>query len=269
MPRLQCNPGPARWAGPRPGEFRPAGNLSRHGTARNPATWSSTDTLSGRLFVGFNVGAEPRWSVEDLIPIVLSVRERQTGDPSATFMTQRGIYKHHDPDAGVVVEDGAQVIIFHGGGPDDQEAFEDQLVELAEVIGAKLQQESVIVEVQRNGIAQRVMGVEPDESAKEPACTGTYPDNDECGDLGCPMHRGPKKNPGEPYVLTSGSREIGQYTTIAAARVAARKHLHLHDTVELARWRIIDGGRYGKDHEQMDVYEVWHMEDGRIVRSRE
>jgi hypothetical protein len=121
--------------------------------------WTSEDTLAARLIVGFSVGNAPTWTVDDLIPIVRAVRTKQSGDPSASFIMQKGIYQHRDPHRGVVVEDGAQVLIINMSDATPEE-FEDQIIELAEVIAKKLDQETIIVEIQRNGITQRVHGVE-------------------------------------------------------------------------------------------------------------
>lgn len=139
------------------GLFRPNGRRSVHGYRPNRKTWSGgTETWSARLFVGFNVGAETVWKLQDLINIVRRVRDQQTGDPSSTFVSQRGIYKH--ADSGLVVEEpGGQVIIIAPGTPPDE--FEEQMVELAEAIADKLGQDEVVVEIQRRGIVQNVFGV--------------------------------------------------------------------------------------------------------------
>jgi hypothetical protein len=154
-----CNPGVAHWGGPYAGSFRPRGRIERVGERQNPRLWGSgrEGELAGRLFVGFNVGEDPVWSVDDLIPIVRRVRERQTGDPSASFVMQKGIYRHRST-TDIVEEDGAQVILF-ADSPDD--AFREQLVELGEEIARRLDRESVLVEIQRNGVTQRVLGVAP------------------------------------------------------------------------------------------------------------
>ena len=160
MPRLHCNPGAFSWGGPRGGAFRPQGKLSHHGPRPNPELWSSTETLAARLFVGFNVGKEAVWSVDDLIEIVKRVRLEQIGDASASFIAQQGIYQHADPALGMVVEHGAQVIIINMADLSAKDC-EHEMVRLAEVIAIDLEQESVIVEIQKNGITQKTIGVGP------------------------------------------------------------------------------------------------------------
>jgi len=103
----------------------------------------------------------------DLIPLVRAVRTRQTrtgeedkyGDPNATFIAQKGVYKHKEPTYGVVEEDGAQVIIFATSG-ETSAIFEARMVALGEEIARQLHQELVIVEIQRNGVVQSTIGVD-------------------------------------------------------------------------------------------------------------
>jgi hypothetical protein len=150
-------------------EFLPNGKFHGRGTggrllanevAGDFIKWSSSaPMLSARLFVGFNVGEKPRWTLADLMALVRRVLEQQTGDPSSTFIAQRGFYLHRDTRY-VVEEDGAQVVIF----PDSDEprdSFEARMVELARVIAADMQQAEVIVDISRGGISQQAYGVGP------------------------------------------------------------------------------------------------------------
>lgn len=139
------------------GVFRPNGRRSVHGYRPNPKTWQGgKETWSARLFVGFNVGADTVWTMNDLIEVVRRVRQKQSGDPSSTFVSQHGLYKHSD--TGMVVEEpGGQVIIIAPGTPPDE--FQEQMVELAETIALDLEQAEVVVEIQKRGIVQDVFGV--------------------------------------------------------------------------------------------------------------
>lgn len=156
--RIPVKPGSAYWGGKHSGSFRPYGPIKRN--IPNPVAWESKDTLSARLFVGFSVGSEPRWSIDDLIEIVKDVREVQSPeDPSGTFLAQKGIYKYRSTGK-TVEEDGGQVIIIDTQGL-EQPVFEDQMVDLAEEIAARLEQEMVVIEIQRRGIVERTIGVMP------------------------------------------------------------------------------------------------------------
>lgn len=154
---------PAMWSTPNGwGSFHPRGQKRWTGESyrRNKKTWEAgAETWSARLFVGFNVGGETVWDMADLIDTVRRKREGQTGDPSSSFVYQRGIYRHRSGE--VVEEPGAQVIIINTSGASPAE-WEEQMVALGEAIADELDQEEVVVELQRNGIVQRVFGVSAD-----------------------------------------------------------------------------------------------------------
>jgi len=171
MSVIPCNLGVARWNHPAHwGIFQPHGPLHHEGaptTGLAGKAWVEQESWAARLFVGFNVGRAPTWSMTDLIPLVRAVRTRQTrtgeedkyGDPNATFIAQKGVYKHKEPTYGVVEEDGAQVIIFATSG-ETSAIFEARMVALGEEIARQLHQELVIVEIQRNGVVQSTIGVD-------------------------------------------------------------------------------------------------------------
>jgi hypothetical protein len=139
--------------------FHPHGRKQWSGDYRpNKTVWESADTYSARLFVGFNVGTETVYEMSDLVSVVRRIREQQVDDPSSSFVYQHGIYKHHAGD--IVEEPGAQVIIINMGA--SPEEFAAQMVELAEAIAEEMSQEEVVVEIQRNGVVQRVLGVSGD-----------------------------------------------------------------------------------------------------------
>jgi len=133
----------------------------------NRELWSDAEPLhAARIIVGFNVEDKPRWDLDDVVDIVRRVREQQTGNPSSTFVMQRGIYAHTEKaghDRQVVDEKGAQIILLNT--PDMETGtreFQHQMVELAEVLATELLQESVILELQKGGIVQKTIGVGPE-----------------------------------------------------------------------------------------------------------
>jgi len=161
MPAYPCNPGVFTYSSPHGGgTFRPKGKLAEHGMHRNPEDWDFQDTWAARLIVGFSVGQTPTYHIDDLIPIVQRVRTQQVGDPSSTFIAQKGIYQHKDPAQGIVVEDGAQIILIDTHQT-ERTVFRKQMVELAEIVAQELQQELVVVEIQHNGLTQVTIGVRP------------------------------------------------------------------------------------------------------------
>lgn len=145
------------------GWFRPTGTLRHSGNRRhleNPPRWESDEPLyAARIFVGFNVGDEKVWSLEDVVEIVREIRTEQVGNPGSTFLLQKGIYAHQ-AGGPVVEEDGAQVIILNLPDYDTEPAqFRKQIVKLAEDMARQLRQEEVIVEFQKGGLSERTMGV--------------------------------------------------------------------------------------------------------------
>ena len=125
--------------------------------------WRSTeDVWSARIFVGFSVGETPTYEMADLIGLVKQVRQDQTGKADSTFLHQRGIYTHAD-GSGEVTEDGAQVILLNLEDKYEPEEFIQHMIELGEVIREEMQQELVIIEIQRSGIVQENRGVFSDE----------------------------------------------------------------------------------------------------------
>ena len=151
--------------------FTPIGiDAPKRGRKRNPPLerWSADSTLSALLIVGFNVGLQPYWKLEDLVTLVRDKRVKD-GHPSVSFVSQRGVYQHESIDGNgpIVTEDGAQVMIICDYS-DDVAAFTKEMTDLGAYIAMKMKQESVIVVIQHNGetLATYGMGWEPDPSPK-------------------------------------------------------------------------------------------------------
>jgi len=162
---IPANIGPAHWNTPNGwGSFRPKGRLYlvtlRDGMTPNPDpnTWRQpgAKTLSARLFVGFNVQGAPTWNIDALIRVVQEVREAQGKAPDSSFLAQKGVYTSQITKE-LEVEDGAQVIIINLSG-DPVEAFTDQIIELAETIASRFDQEYVMAEIQQGGVVLETIG---------------------------------------------------------------------------------------------------------------
>lgn len=141
------------------GSFHPGGTLRSHGARHNPAEQIKGKTISARLFVGLSVKNKPKWTPKNVIDIVSAVRTKQIHDPSASFLSQTGVYQHQDGKH-VVKERSVQVIVIDTHGT-PQKAFENQMTAMAETIARRLKQESVIVDVQVNGVSRSVWWVTP------------------------------------------------------------------------------------------------------------
>lgn len=136
--------------------FRPNGKQHYVGPHLNPATWSTRETWAARFFIGFNVGQETRWGIDHVVELVKRVRALQGRSPDASFIAQVGTYTHSGGE--VVTEPGAQVILINTDGL-EPDAFEAEMVQMAEQIAKTFEQESVILEIQKNGVSQVTMGV--------------------------------------------------------------------------------------------------------------
>ena len=149
------------------GAFHPRGPLTRIGENVLRGGLSGSKKLppgpawAARLIVGFNVKGVPTWDVKHVIPIVKRVRlEQAPKDPGASFLHQLGIYQHKEDKKSFVEEDGVQVIILNLAGA-TEEAFIQQMIELGEALARELQQDEIIVEIQRNGLTQETHIVDP------------------------------------------------------------------------------------------------------------
>ena len=154
---------PFRWKSPgghASGFFKPNGRpvVPRQSKLLKP-NWRSKDpTWAARLFVGFNVGETPTYEMDDLIEIVRRVRGEQGAPEDSSYVYQRGVYTH-EKDGSTVTEDGAQVILLNLDRGVSKNQFEEQMIELANVIVGEMQQETVIIELQQGGIVKEVIGV--------------------------------------------------------------------------------------------------------------
>lgn len=168
--RYDVNPKRLSWTNKNGGgSFAPSGKLECHGDASvlsNPRRWESeADTWSARVIVGFrprdappDLKVDARQKEDLLVRLVRQTREAQVGDPGATFLTQRGLYRHVESGE-VVDEPGMQVILINTTEGVTPKQFERQVEDLAELVADKFDQEEVIVEIQKNGVSQQVFGI--------------------------------------------------------------------------------------------------------------
>jgi len=171
MPGMKANPGPFKVSrGGTKWSFTPNGKLYVVGDEavmlQNPVSWKSEGVMqSSRIFCGLEEQDKDgnviqRWGLEeDMIPLVQRMRVEQQGDPGASFIAQKGLWKRED--SGIVIkENSAQVIVFNIARV-DPEVFEGHMVAIAEALARTFHQELVIVEMQMAGISQSTIGVRP------------------------------------------------------------------------------------------------------------
>lgn len=141
--------------------FVPKGKLRAIGewAEENPAKKRSGNALlAARFFVGFNVGNEPTYTIEDVVEFFAEIRNEQDRDAGASFLIQKGIYQ---PRGGSrTEEDSAQIIVFNDEGI-DEEVFTDEMIVVAEKLAKKMKQEVVILEIQKRGVTVDAYTVTP------------------------------------------------------------------------------------------------------------
>lgn len=144
-------------------EFTPSGKPQLFGLNPRKILWTGRPANSCRMFIGFNVGQTPRWSVDILAELVQKVRSEQKSDkgrrvpPDASFVIQKGLYRSKKTRA-VVYEDSVQLIVLSLFGESDKR-FRDNMVKLSGIIARELEQDEVIVEFQQEGVPHDAMGV--------------------------------------------------------------------------------------------------------------
>ncbi len=163
-------------------KFTPAGKVYEIGDAsswytrsykENPIKSAHNRSVQGaRIIVGFNVGIEEKWKMDDIIDIVFDVRRQQVesaiedkdakphplgGDVGVTFLAQKGIWQAVR-EKKVYPENGAQVMIMNIIA-EKKSRFRDDMVEIAEELARKLKQNAVIVEMSKNGAIQETLEV--------------------------------------------------------------------------------------------------------------
>jgi hypothetical protein len=127
---------------------------------QNPIAERYPEQIAARLFVGLKVGNVERWSLDDVLSVTRETRVAQVGDgdPGASFLYQKGIYR--ETSGAIIDENSVQVIVLNLTGA-TQEEFEAQMVEVAETLARRLEQEQVWVELQRNGVHVATLKVVP------------------------------------------------------------------------------------------------------------
>lgn len=141
------------------GEVYEIGDVSRLRTTRqsNPITKDTDPALSARIFVGLSVDGVPTYSIDDVLKIVKKMRlaqlRRVGGDPGASFLLQRGLYKYTrgKSKGKTIPEDSVQVVILRISAESDGK-FEANVGKIAEALAHKLKQEAVYAELQRDGV---------------------------------------------------------------------------------------------------------------------
>lgn len=137
--------------------FNPVGLVEVYG--QNPVVRrTGRALLAARLFVGFNVGSKPTWTVNTLAKRVLAIRKAQGRAAGASFVIQKGIWQEVGKPP--VKEDSAQVIIINDEGL-DRPQFTTDMIDLAEQLARGMKQDSIYLDIQNKGIVIDSLTVTP------------------------------------------------------------------------------------------------------------
>jgi hypothetical protein len=165
-------------------EFIPEGKVYEVGDAsqwytrdhkRNPVARATKEaSQGGRIVVGFNVGIEEKWKMDDIVDIMFDARRQQVldaiedgdaqphplgGDVGMTFLAQRGIWQAvRDTEA--YAENGAQIAIMNII-KEKKTRFRQDMIDLAEILARKLSQQAVILEMSKRGAVTETLEIVP------------------------------------------------------------------------------------------------------------
>lgn len=166
--RLNVNTGPFVYEN---GSFTPAPKYGIVGNKNalyetNPRT-AYGKPLAGLIVMGLTDRANHaiNHSLDEVVELVKNVRIQQTseseapgdgGDPGSTFILQRGLFRHRTGE--IIDEESVRIIILHLTDETSDE-FREHLLKLAETMCEKFNQDELIVEFQKGGVTEDVVGV--------------------------------------------------------------------------------------------------------------
>jgi hypothetical protein len=104
--------------------------------------------FSARIFVGFNVGREPVWTVNDVKAQAYFLRIEMKADPSLSVWAGEGIFKSRKQ---LVSEESVQILILDFGK--DWDKFAKPMVPYAGTLARRLLQESVALQLNDKGVS--------------------------------------------------------------------------------------------------------------------
>ena len=143
------------WDGPYAGSFEPDGEPMLEGGVKT----IGLATFAARLVTGLGPVVDHVGRMRELARAVRDARRIQSAAPA--LLIQGGNYRHRDERGAYQVERGAQIGLLEDGRT-TCEAFEADMVELAEMIARAFRQPVVIVEIQERGAVRAVHAVSAD-----------------------------------------------------------------------------------------------------------
>lgn len=144
--------------------------VGRSSLYRNPREFLGKDTYSALVLLGLEGQKGRTYEIDNVVEHVKKIRGAQTsegpgdpGDPGASFILQRGLYRHKPPGkkARIVEEDSVRIIILHLTDTTVKE-FQEEILRLAESLAEEFDQAEVIVDFQKSGVTQEVVRITTD-----------------------------------------------------------------------------------------------------------
>jgi hypothetical protein len=113
-------------------------------------------SIVARLMVGLSVKGKNVYTVEFLRTLTRAYLRAHKMPENSTFVVQKGVYTHKRSKR-VIEEDSSQIVLINEGVSNRK--FFAVARSLAEHICKKMQQESVICEIQENGIPKHIYDI--------------------------------------------------------------------------------------------------------------
>jgi len=160
-------------------------DLSEHDYTENPLEgyvkqireMQQQPILGARFIVGFNVGDNKTWNIQDVRAQLFILRENQLKQqysaglipqergPGFTLYESEGVFGELGKKA--IIEHSAQLFILNLDN-DPQDLWNESMVSLAIGLGERLSQRAIILELQKGGLVYYAMPITNDESAWVP-----------------------------------------------------------------------------------------------------
>lgn len=113
---------------------------------------------TAKLFVGLNVGAEPRWTTDDVLKIVAEVQCEQSGKAGAFLGQGRSVWTCA---RGALIDESSIPIEIIDVCARPWAVFTRDMFDLAETLAGRLQQESVLLSLYKGGLHIRQESIQP------------------------------------------------------------------------------------------------------------
>lgn len=138
------------WNNPFP-VVTPNGTFRVRPVVANPVDWSDPKPHLlqwGRVIVGFNVGREPTWNIDDIEREWHEFAKARNFPRDVTIVPQRGAFT--DEDTGdVIQENGATLTVLNIQGKVESAHFSNTMMKFGEHLAEVFRQKSVIVQLGR------------------------------------------------------------------------------------------------------------------------